>query len=120
MSRPPRHLADLELAERRRAVADLGEREFRADQLSRHYFGRHTDSPDDMTDLPALVASVIDSLSPHEGAVRSKDGRWYSLRIRPYVTLDNKIDGASIVLVDIDALRRAPDTPGGPVGPEGR
>jgi 23S rRNA (adenine2503-C2)-methyltransferase len=59
VSRPPRHLADLELAERRRAVAELGEREFRADQLSRHYFGRHTDSPDDMTDLPAAARAAL-------------------------------------------------------------
>jgi 23S rRNA (adenine2503-C2)-methyltransferase len=59
VSRPPRHLADLELAERRRAVAELGEREFRADQLSRHYFGRCTDSPADMTDLPATLRSAL-------------------------------------------------------------
>ena len=65
MSRPPRHLADLELAERRQAVAELGEREFRADQLSRHYFGRYTDSPEDMTDLPAAVRSALaDELLP--------------------------------------------------------
>ena len=59
MSRPPRHLADLELAERRHAVAVLGEREFRAAQLSRHYFGRYTDSPEDMTDLPAAARSAL-------------------------------------------------------------
>ena len=65
MSRPPRHLADLELAERREAVAALGERPFRADQLSRHYFGRYTDSPEDMTDLPAGVrAALTDALLP--------------------------------------------------------
>ena len=49
----------MELAERRRAVAELGEREFRADQLSRHYFGRHTDSPGDMTDLPAAAREAL-------------------------------------------------------------
>lgn len=59
MTRPPRHLADLGLAERRQAVAELGEREFRADQLSRHYFGRYTDSPEDMTDLPAAARSAL-------------------------------------------------------------
>src|ERR1700722_2363227 len=59
VSRPPRHLADLELAERREAVAELGERAFRADQLSRHYFARYTDSPDDMTDLPAGVRTAL-------------------------------------------------------------
>jgi two-component system CheB/CheR fusion protein len=65
----------------------------------------------DVDDLPGLVAGVIDSLSPHEGLIRSRDGRLYSLRIRPYVTLDNKIDGASIVLVDVDAIRWPPPPP---------
>ncbi len=52
-ARPPRHLADLGPAERRAAAAELGGPAFRADQLSRHYFGRLTDDPADMTDLPA-------------------------------------------------------------------
>jgi 23S rRNA (adenine2503-C2)-methyltransferase len=65
VTRPPRHLADLELAERREAVAALGERAFRADQLSRHYFGRYTDSPEDMTDLPVGVRTALaDALLP--------------------------------------------------------
>jgi 23S rRNA (adenine2503-C2)-methyltransferase len=55
VTHPPRHLADLSLAERREAVVSLGERPFRADQMSRHYFGRYTDSPGDMTDLPAAL-----------------------------------------------------------------
>ena len=50
--RPPRHLADLPLAERRAVVAELGEPPFRAAQLSRHFFGRFTDRPEDMSDLP--------------------------------------------------------------------
>src|ERR1700734_3750648 len=65
VSRPPRHLADLELAEGREAVAALGERAFRADQLSRHYFARYTDSPEDMTDLPVSVrAALTEQLLP--------------------------------------------------------
>src|SRR3984957_892565 len=59
VSRPPRLLADLELAERREAVVALGERAFRADQLSRHYFARYTDSPEDMTDLPISVRTAL-------------------------------------------------------------
>jgi two-component system CheB/CheR fusion protein len=58
----------------------------------------------ELGDLPALIAGVIDSLTPYEGALQDNAKRWYSLRIRPYVTVDNKIDGASIVLVDIDAV----------------
>jgi 23S rRNA (adenine2503-C2)-methyltransferase len=50
--KPPRHLADLGLPERRTAVTELGERPFRADQLSRQYFSRLADDPDQMTDLP--------------------------------------------------------------------
>src|SRR5689334_15775674 len=50
--KPPRHLADLEPAERRAAVEALGHKAFRANQLSTHYFERLVDSPDQMTDLP--------------------------------------------------------------------
>jgi len=50
---PPRHLADLDSAARRGAVAELGERPYRATQLSTHYFGRLVRDPAEMTDLPA-------------------------------------------------------------------
>jgi 23S rRNA (adenine2503-C2)-methyltransferase len=52
-AKPARHLADLSMAERRTAVAELGEKPFRADQLSRHYFERLINDPGLMTDLPA-------------------------------------------------------------------
>ncbi|MDP9093776.1 MAG: 23S rRNA (adenine(2503)-C(2))-methyltransferase RlmN [Actinomycetota bacterium] len=52
---PPQHLADLDLAARRAAVTDLGLPGFRADQLSRHYFGRLENDPDAMTDLPVAI-----------------------------------------------------------------
>jgi len=50
---PPRHLADLDPAGRREAVAALGEKPFRAEQLSRHWFAGR--GPEEMTDLPAAV-----------------------------------------------------------------
>ena len=53
------------------------------------------------------ITNVIDTLTPHEDDVQDKAGHWYSLRIRPYITLENKIDGASVVLLDIDSLKRA-------------
>ncbi len=60
-----RHLSDLDVDGRRAAVAELGLPGFRADQLSRHYFGRLTDSPDEMTDLPAdLRSSLGEALLP--------------------------------------------------------
>ncbi|MFA1549458.1 23S rRNA (adenine(2503)-C(2))-methyltransferase RlmN [Actinomadura chokoriensis] len=63
--KPPRHLADLTTAERRDAVAELGEKPFRADQLSRHYFARLVDDPAKMTDLPAAVRErLVSELLP--------------------------------------------------------
>jgi 23S rRNA (adenine2503-C2)-methyltransferase len=63
--KPPRHLADLSPDERRAAVAELGLPAYRAGQLSAHYFGRLTQDPADMTDLPAAVrAPLVDSLLP--------------------------------------------------------
>ena len=55
-------------------------------------------------DLVDRITAVIDSLAPHESEVQDLAGRWYSLRIRPYVTLEKNIDGASIVLIDIDSI----------------
>jgi 23S rRNA (adenine2503-C2)-methyltransferase len=52
---PPRHLADLDLPGRRSAVAELGERDFRAVQLSTHYFGRLVRDATAMTDIPAAA-----------------------------------------------------------------
>jgi two-component system CheB/CheR fusion protein len=57
-------------------------------------------------DLGRLLTNVIDTLMPHESEVQDNGRHWYSLRIRPYVTLDSKIDGASIVLLDIDSIKR--------------
>jgi two-component system CheB/CheR fusion protein len=57
-------------------------------------------------DIQELAREVIDSVSPREIDVRDKTGRWYSLRLRPYRTTDNQIDGAVILLVDIHDLKQ--------------
>ncbi|MGA7121158.1 MAG: CheR family methyltransferase, partial [Polyangiaceae bacterium] len=57
-------------------------------------------------DLMAIVAEVIDQLVPVERSVKDANGRWYSVVVRPYMTLDNRIDGAVIVLLDVDALKK--------------
>src|ERR1051325_4128338 len=57
--------------------------------------------------LDQMIASVIDNLETREATVQDRGGRWYSLRIRPYKSLDNKIDGAVLIIVDVDQLRRA-------------
>ncbi|HWG27997.1 23S rRNA (adenine(2503)-C(2))-methyltransferase RlmN [Actinospica sp.] len=50
--KPPRHLADLTLAERKQVLTDVGLPGFRAAQLSKHYFDRLEDDPQGWTDIP--------------------------------------------------------------------
>jgi two-component system, chemotaxis family, CheB/CheR fusion protein len=52
-------------------------------------------------ELEQQVRQVIRNLNAHEEQVQAQDGRWYSLRIRPYRTADNKINGAVLALFDI-------------------
>jgi two-component system CheB/CheR fusion protein len=52
------------------------------------------------------VKDVIDNLETREVDVQDRDGHWYSLRIRPYRTTENKIDGAVLVLIDIDEIKQ--------------
>jgi two-component system CheB/CheR fusion protein len=59
-------------------------------------------------DLPhpaKLVTEVIDTLQTREMDVQDKDGHWWSVRVRPYKTTDNKIDGAVIAMLDVDLLK---------------
>ena len=58
-------------------------------------------------DLKQLILKVIDSLAPVEREIQDEEGHWYSLQVRPYKTLDNKIDGAVLSLVDIDTQKRS-------------
>lgn len=55
-------------------------------------------------DLSALIAGVIDSLTSHQSEVKDADGNVYCLRVRPYVTADKVIDGASVILLEVDPL----------------
>ena len=64
-ARPPRHLADLTMAQRREALRELGLPAFRAAQLSVHYFDRLVTDPAQMTDLPATQrAELVQALLP--------------------------------------------------------
>jgi 23S rRNA (adenine2503-C2)-methyltransferase len=86
---PPRHLADLDLAARRAAVSQLGEKEFRAAQLSTHYFARFERDPGRMTDIPLAardrlagdlfpqLLSPVRELACDDGATRKALWRLY-------------------------------------------
>jgi two-component system CheB/CheR fusion protein len=56
-------------------------------------------------DLGQLILGVIDTLVVHQSEVKDAEGNSYCLRVRPYVTAERVIDGASVVLLDIDPLK---------------
>ncbi len=60
-----------------------------------------------LPNLQDLITDVVETLSVKEQEVQDLDGRWYSLRIRPYKTTDNRINGVVLTLQDIDTVKRA-------------
>ncbi|HEY3898150.1 MAG TPA: chemotaxis protein CheB [Chthoniobacter sp.] len=60
-----------------------------------------------INNLDKLIRHVIETLETDEREVADDRGVTYSMRIRPYRTRDNKIDGAVITLVDLDPVRRS-------------
>jgi two-component system CheB/CheR fusion protein len=56
--------------------------------------------------LVADVQVVLDTLIPKEVDVQTTAGKWYTMRILPYRTLDNVIEGAVITFVDITEMVR--------------
>lgn len=56
---------DLDLAQRKQAMADLGLPGFRADQVSRQWLGRLSDDPQEWSDVPPSVREAVsESLLP--------------------------------------------------------
>ena len=59
----------------------------------------------DVPNLVNVVGEVISSLSTKEIEVQGKNNRYWSVRVRPYKTTDNKIDGVVIAMMDIHDTR---------------
>ena len=57
--------------------------------------------------LVADVRAVLHDLSPREIEVQTRAGMWFLMRIRPYRTLDNVIEGAVITFADITITKQA-------------
>lgn len=50
--------------------------------------------------------AVLTDLAPIRREVESRAGKWYDMRIRPYRTVEDKIDGVVITFVDISDRRQ--------------
>ncbi len=63
----------------------------------------------DYDDLVKDARAVLRDLASNEREVRSRNGKWYLLRMRPYRTVEDKIDGVVVTFVDIGERLRAED-----------
>jgi two-component system, chemotaxis family, CheB/CheR fusion protein len=59
--------------------------------------------------LEAMMTEAIDTMTVQEREVRDFQGRRYSMKVRPYRNVDNRIDGAVVVFVDVESIRRDQD-----------
>lgn len=62
--------------------------------------------------LEADVKSVLETLIPKEQEVQTVNGQWYKLRIMPYRTAENMIEGAVITCLNITDDVRLRELPG--------
>ena len=60
----------------------------------------------EVTNLEAIIKEVLSTLAVQELEAQDRKGRWVSLRLRPYRTSDNKIDGVVLAGVDVDLIKR--------------
>ncbi len=63
----------------------------------------------ELPDLRRLLLDAMEGGNRNPRNIRDAHGRWYSLRILPSVGPDGKIDGAVLMLIDIDAAKRGLD-----------
>jgi two-component system CheB/CheR fusion protein len=57
-------------------------------------------------DLIKDVRAVLSDLAPVRREIRSRAGRWYEVRLRPYRTMDDKIDGVVATFLDVSERRQ--------------
>ena len=60
----------------------------------------------ELYDLVDRAQKVLDTLVRQEWELQDKNGNWYSMRIMPYRTVDNVIDGVVVTFVDINKLKQ--------------
>jgi two-component system CheB/CheR fusion protein len=57
--------------------------------------------------LPQAARRVLETLIPVEHEVQTEDGYWYSMRVHPFRTTDNAIEGIVASFVDINQIKTA-------------
>ena len=62
--------------------------------------------PLDYPDLGKDARAVLDKLTPIRREIGGENGQWFDIRMRPYRTVDDKIDGVVVTFVDITERRQ--------------
>ena len=55
--------------------------------------------------MEELIIEAVDAVTVQEVEVQDNQNRWYSMRIRPYRTSENKLDGVVVTWVDVTELK---------------
>jgi len=58
-------------------------------------------------DIDAHARQVLNNLMPVEKEITTNDGRWFNVRIMPYRTLTDHIDGLVITFTDVSAAKKS-------------
>lgn len=58
----------------------------------------------DVTNLEQMMLDVIQEVQPKHHKVQDHEGHWGTLRLTPYRTLDNRIDGVVLTVLDSTTL----------------
>jgi len=66
---------------------------------------RHLTRLDSEQDLLGKLGEVLETLVPFEAEVRTQSGTLFLMRIRPYRTTENVIEGAVLTFVNLSARR---------------
>ncbi|HET7873863.1 MAG TPA: CheR family methyltransferase, partial [Terriglobales bacterium] len=61
----------------------------------------------DVPDLESQLLNVIHEVRATEQEIQDQNGAWFRLRIAPYRTMDNRIEGAVLTMMDITVMKRS-------------
>jgi two-component system CheB/CheR fusion protein len=61
----------------------------------------------ELADLEEIIVQVMETGDACQRETRDKNGRWQSLRVFPYLNAGKQVEGAVMVVVDIDAVKKS-------------
>jgi PAS domain S-box-containing protein len=65
--------------------------------------------PVDPSDLMQMLDEAVSTFHSAEREVQDRNGRWYSLRVQPYKTLKDRVEGAVVTMIDVTDRKRTED-----------